>query len=112
MQSSLRELIGGHWYDFAVFENEVVKIEPSGEVIEIILKGTEGRKDHSLHELIHPFSAFSDGFRQLFGVGCLKKTFSSDHVRFTFTISKEINVLAITCTNPRADPKPIKIEWH
>jgi hypothetical protein len=109
MEGAILNQLDGKHYDLPVFENDLVKVESAGRVIRVGIK--ENGVAFSWWEPTHPFSGNRE-LPQQRGWDFRVETLSENETRAIFSKGDKRHVLLLTCTNPSANPKPIKVKWE
>ncbi|HSX24865.1 MAG TPA: hypothetical protein VLG69_02785 [Candidatus Andersenbacteria bacterium] len=111
MEGSLMDALVGKQYELLTFENEVVKVESAGTVIQIGIKNELG-KEFSWLEPQHPFRPLPLNLPKQDKWDVSFEVPNEDEMRAIFTCGEESHVLTLRCSDPTVHPKPIEVSWQ
>ncbi len=104
-------LFGPQVFDFDSFDNDFVKVSPTGDCIEIGFRDFRRYYVYS-RKLRHPFVDMPDIPPQKGWDKIRVQIVSPDEMNIIFYKGDTSNVLTIVCTDANVSPKPITITWE
>ena len=100
-------------YDFDIFENDIVKIEPAGRCIRIGIKDANGR-EFSWFEPTHPFRPRPASIQIPPQNGWIidEEETGTERTRYIFSGNGLSYILTLTVIDPSVKPMMVRVEWE